>query len=344
MRALIVVIIGLALGFFSGAGLFHEIRPQGEVVPLRASALAVEAEPEATLVAVGDIMLSRAVGRRIASSGDFIFPFRNIAPIIQVADVAFGNLESLIAAGGEDQGNYFSFRAAPQAAEGLSFAGFDILSLANNHNMDWGSGALLETINILSGRGIRTVGAGKDSEEANASIIINANGIKIGFLAYTLVYQPNPSAGGLATETCAGTPPACAGIAQAETSKFSLASAEENVRHLRTEADIVAISFHWGNEYETKSSEEQQVIAHAMIDAGGDLIIGHHPHVVQEVEQYKNGWIAYSLGNFVFDQYFSKETMEGLLLKVDIKGNKIAELSQMKIQLNGDFQPEAVGL
>ncbi len=328
MKVFIVSILAAALGFFSGASLLNSAYQKNSASLLQVSAPVLENKQEATLVAVGDIMLSRAVGRRIASSGDFNFPFRNIAPIIQKADIAFGNLESPIAAGGTDQENYFSFKAEPKTAEGLKFAGFDVLSLANNHSMDWGGDALLEAINTLSSRGIRAVGAGKNNEEANAPVIININGIKIGFLAYTLIYPREI----WATETRAGT------------SEFSFVSAEENMHHLRKEADVVVVSFHWGEEYEMKSSEEQQQIARAIIDAGADLIIGHHPHVVQEVERYKNGWIAYSLGNFVFDQYFSKETMDGLLLQVNIKGNKITELSQVKIQLNRDFQPQAVGL
>lgn len=106
------------------------------------------------------------------------------------------------------------------------------------------------------------------------------------------------------------------------------------------QGDLVVVSFHWGDEYQTKHNQKQEQFAKAAIDAGADLIIGHHPHVVQEVEQYKDGWIAYSLGNFVFDQNFSKETTQGLVLKVKISGGKITNIDKQPITISNSFQPQ----
>ena len=109
-------------------------------------------------------------------------------------------------------------------------------------------------------------------------------------------------------------------------------------------ADIIIVSMHWGEEYQLRSNKKQQEIGRALVEAGTDIIIGHHPHVIQEIERYKNGWIAYSLGNFIFDQNFSKETMEGLMLKAIIQDKKIVEIEPVEIKINSSFQPEIIGL
>ncbi len=307
-------------------------------------------EKTTTLSFVGDIMLSRGVANQIKKHQDYNWPFLKIASTTQEADLVFANLEGQISSRGVNQGSVYSFRVSPELVEGLKFAGFDVLSLANNHIFDWGSEALTDTINILKNNGIEPVGAGKNYQEANSPVIKEINGsthsansgqagspqVKIAFLAYTNLYPKSL----YADENSAGI------------SDFDLEKIKSKIEEINGStsslqaktADIIIISLHWGDEYQTQSNINQQDIAHQLIEAGADLIVGHHPHVVQEIEQYQNGWIAYSLGNFVFDQNFSKETMEGLILKVIIKNKKISEITPLKIKINNAFQPELVEL
>ncbi len=279
-----------------------------------------------TLLFAGDIMLSRSVGAKLRASGDFRFPFSRIASTTRAADIAFANLESPISDRGADQGSIYSFRAEPRTVEGLLYAGFDVLSLANNHMLDWGPDALSQTVDLLHAVGIRTAGAGNDEEEANAPAIFDLNGTKIGFLAYTTLLPESFEARGEAP-----------GISRSERTFM-----ESAVRALKNSADLLVVSLHWGNEYESVSNEPQRLLGHALIDAGADLVVGHHPHVAQEVERYHNGWIAYSLGNFVFDQNFSKETMQGLLLRAEVNDGRIKKVTADTIYLDNNFRPSLV--
>lgn len=279
---------------------------------------------------VGDIMLSRGVAKQIEKNQDYCYPFLKIASTTAGADLLFGNLEGPISERGRNQGNTYSFRAKPAVVAGLQLAGFDILSLANNHVWDWGKEALEDTIKILKEGGIEPVGAGRDYKEANRSVIKEINKTKIAFLAYTNLYSEK-------LEARQGLP----GI-----SDFEIETAMTDIRRLKdlSLADIIAVSLHWGEEYKTKANEAQKHAIQKLIEAGADLIIGHHPHVVQEIEQYKGGWAAYSLGNFIFDQNFSEETMTGLMLKIVVQNKKIIEIRPIKIKINATFQPEIIGL
>src|SRR3989344_4823240 len=263
----------------------------------------LEREREYRIIFVGDIMLSREVGRQIKINSDPRFPFLKIADFLNSGDLVFGNLEGPISERGKNQGSIYSFRADPQTVHGLKFAGFDGLFLANNHIFDWGEIALIDTIDTLKNNGIQTVGAGKEYKSANEPVIFEIGNSTIGFLAYTNLYPE----GLKATVESAGV------------SFFNLGFIEDQIAELERRVDLVVISLHWGEEYENKSNDNQKRIAKELIDSGADVVVGHHPHVIQEVENYNNGWIAYSLGNFVFDQSFSEETMGGMALEVFVK-------------------------
>jgi poly-gamma-glutamate synthesis protein (capsule biosynthesis protein) len=272
---------------------------------------------------VGDIMLSRGIDWKIRKMNDYTFPFLQIASTTREADVTFGNLEGPISLRGKNQGSEYSFRANPNVVKGLLFAGFDILSLANNHMWDWGGDALTDTIDILKQNNILTVGAGKNEAEANSPVFVMKGNQRIVFFAYTNLYPQSL-------------------YAKEESPGISAFDEEKIVRGIKEETipeDVVIVSLHWGDEYKTQSNDFQKRLGRALIDAGVDLVIGHHPHVVEEVEQYKDGWIAYSLGNFVFDQNFSKETSKGLLLEVTTKSGRVEKLEQKEIRMNKDFQP-----
>ena len=268
-----------------------------------------------TIILVGDIMLNRGVEYMVKKqgNGDFKFPFLKIADYLNEADILFGNLESPISDKGTKVGSIYSFRAEPKAIEGLKFAGFDVLSLANNHAFDYGRAALEDTL-------LRLKEAGIDSAGVGSPVIKEIKNTKIAFLSYTNLGSPYW------------------GISWADWD--NLKEIEKEIKEAKENSDILIVSLHSGEEYQKTPTEFQVEFSKMAIDAGADLVIGHHPHVVQSVEEYREGYIAYSLGNFVFDQGFSEETMNGLLLKIVIENDKIKEVIPVKTKINQYFQPE----
>jgi len=285
-----------------------------------------------SVVLVGDIMLNRGVEymMKTEGNGDFRFPFSKIAKDLKKADILFGNLEGPISDKGIKVGSIYSFRAEPEAIEGLTFAGFNLISLANNHAFDYGREALEDCLAKLSKAGIDYVGAGFNEGEAyggRTPVIKEIEGTKIGFLAYTNLGPESWKA----SEKNSG----IAWISEKDFEKI-----KKDIENAKSQADILIVSLHAGEEYAAEPTQFQIEFSKAAIDAGADLVIGHHPHVVQKSEKYKDKWIFYSLGNFVFDQSFSQETMRGKILEILIKDGKINELIPKKIEINNYFQPE----
>lgn len=283
-------------------------------------------------------MLDRGVEFYIAQHSDWRFPFLKIAKTLQDADLVFGNLESVISDKGENLGSVYSFRADPKTLEGLTFAGFDVLSVANNHSFDYGIEALIDSLQRLKKVNITPIGGGNSRNEARAPALKYYYTSKyssvttVGILAYTATGSPLWQA----TENIPGI---------AWVSEETLPEFQKDIREAKNVADILVVSLHFGEEYQKELGLTQQLLARAAIDAGANIVIGHHPHVVQPVEyvctqgSHTCGWIAWSLGNFVFDQGFSKETMEGMLLEVKIEGKQITQVIPRSIRLNSEFQP-----
>lgn len=303
-----------------------------EVIPAKAQISETFSPPleskSATLIFTGDIMLNRRVEMMMRANANYKFPFLKISNSLKEADLLFGNLEGPISDKGQKVGSIYSFRAEPEAIEGLTYAGFDVLSLANNHAFDYGREALEDTFLRLKEARIDYIGAGLNAEEAFSPLVKEINGLKIGFLAYTNLGPKSWRAGGLP------------GIAWINEQSFP--ELKKNISLARTKADILIVTLHAGEEYIQDPSQFQVNFAHAAIDAGADIVIGHHPHVVQKKEEYNGGYIFYSLGNFVFDQSFSEKTMQGEIVKVIIEDGKIKEASPIGIKLNDSFQPEIV--
>ncbi|OGZ38921.1 MAG: AmmeMemoRadiSam system protein B [Candidatus Portnoybacteria bacterium RIFCSPLOWO2_01_FULL_43_11] len=280
-----------------------------------------------TLMFVGDIMLSRSVGEKMKKENNWRWPFLEIADYLKEADLVFGNLEGPISDKGKKTNGDFSFRADPKAIEGLKYAGFNILSVANNHIGDWGKEAMEDTFKILKENNIGYIGGGHNKQEARSFITQKLdNGTKIAFLAYTnLVSRYWEAKDNIS------------GIAWLDEKQM-----KEDIEKAKKQSDIIAVSMHFGEEYNIYHNKVQQFFARTAIDNGADLVIGHHPHVIQEIEKYKEGYIAYSLGNFVFDQLFSQETTQGLILKVLVEDKKIKDLEPVKIKISNSFQPSLI--
>lgn len=276
-----------------------------------------------SMIFVGDIMLSRAIGNIMTKRKDWCYPFLNVAETLKDADITFGNLEGPISSKGVNIGSIYSFRASPQAVNGLRCAGIDVVSIANNHMWDYGRDAFNETLKILKENNIEYAGGGATYEEAHAARIIETQGTRVAFLGYTNLL---PASLGKVTSRPA----------------VAFPYEEDVVRDIQNAvkiSDIVVVSVHWGDEYHTKHNAFQEKLGRLIIDSGADLVIGHHPHVVQEVEKYKTGYIAYSLGNFVFDQNFSVDTHWGLTLKVFVENKKIINIEERKVTFNSSYQP-----
>ena len=292
----------------------------------KSSAPPVEPPYSFTLVAVGDIMLDRGVGKKIETLG-VDFPFECVAEILRNADLTFGNLESTISClGSAVKGKEVTFRASPKTILGLSNAGIDVVSLANNHAMDYGSAALMETMDILAHNSVPYIGAGVNSMAARRPANFTINGIKVSFLAYSynfhMMVEAQQEQPGVA-------------IAHSDEVKMDIEKAKEW-------ADIVIVSFHWGWEYSDHPDAETRKLAHLAIESGASLIIGHHPHVIQGVEVYKDGLICYSLGNFIFDQRGTR-TRRGLILRCTIGKSGLQQARLLPVIIDAaDFRPSLV--
>ncbi|MFM7088633.1 MAG: CapA family protein [Candidatus Paceibacterota bacterium] len=280
-----------------------------------------------TLHFVGDIMLDRGVRSSVNKNfgGDYSLLFTKVDHLDK-ADIAFANLEGPASDRGRDLKNLYSFRMDPAVIPAMKGAGISIVSMANNHIGDWGRDAFTDTLSRLTENEIAYTGAGMTKQEAETPTIIEKYGMKIGYLGFSDV-GPN----GMAAKADS------AGILLASDPRFA-----EIVKNAASQVDHLIVSFHWGEEYKTKNNTRQQQLAYKAIDNGAKMVIGHHPHVMQNTEVYKNGFIAYSLGNFIFDQKFSAETMQGMLLELKIHKDGSVRMKKNTVKLNKFFQPDKI--
>ncbi len=251
-------------------------------------------------------MFGRSVGQRILSDGPGLVFHDELAAMLRAASIAVGNLECSVSERGEPQAKGYTFRAPLLSAESLKLAGFDVVSLANNHSLDYGPTALADTRAALAEHGIQPVGGGKDIAEARSPAFLDRGGVRIAFVG--LVDAP---AEGDFSRAAWEAQPDRPGVAWAD--RETVASA---VREAVRSADVVVALLHFGIEYQTRPSVSQRELAHAAIDAGATIVLGSHPHVLQEVEEYGSGLIAYSLGNFVFDGFDGAANVSAVLRMV----------------------------
>lgn len=313
----------LAFYFLPGKSFIIDSGQEGVENPPEIAAPEGKTDGQVTLVAVGDIMLSRVVEQKMLARKDWQYPFLMTAELTNAADLTFGNLETTIYPGQVIQSGSFTFRTDPQALEGLELGGFDVLSLANNHTMNFGYAGMKSTVENLDAAGIGHIGAGIGKEEIYAPVVREAGGTKFGFLAYTYARDEQYQEGEIF------------GTAYAD-----IAAMETQVRELGESADVVIVSMHMGTEYATEPHVTQTDFARAAIDAGAALVIGHHPHVVETCEKYKDGYIIYSLGNFVFDQMWSEETRLGAIAKIRFEQGKIAGIDFAPVKIYDYAQPQ----
>jgi poly-gamma-glutamate synthesis protein (capsule biosynthesis protein) len=328
----VLISIGVFLGFvFYGENFTSIYKAESQTAQIVQAVENLENEiqkPQKTTIAfVGDIMLDRGVKGMVKKNfnGDYSQIFVN-AGELKDYDILFGNLEGPVSDVGNNVGSIYSFRMDPKVLAVLKDVGFDVVSFANNHVGDWNITAFKDTLKRLTDTGILYTGAGLDKNQAQKVTIIEKNGVKFGFVGFSDV-GPNWIA------------------AKSESAGHLLASdpdLEKIIKNAKSESDVLIVSFHWGEEYKPIHNTRQEELAHTAIDSGADMVIGHHPHVVQDIGFYKDKPIVYSLGNFFFDQYFSKETMQGMLYVAEFDGTNLVNSFSKTVQLNKMYQIDSI--
>lgn len=269
-----------------------------------------------TLAAVGDINLGNGPGRYMARYG-YRYPWLRVASTLRAADLTFGNLECAVSNRGYPVPKMFNFRGRPAALRRVArFAGMDVLNLANNHTVDYGRGALMDTIRHTRDLGMTHVGAGKDLEAAQRPRVVTKHGLRIAFVGFTdrlpLFFTATSSRPGTAFAT-----PQAIG---------------RGVRRAARRADVVVATFHFGDELATRPNARQRLYSRLALRAGANAVIGAHPHVLQPIVRSGRRVIAYSLGNFVFSAHSAATTRTGILrLRLSARGVEGSRLLRGRI-------------
>jgi len=243
-----------------------------------------------TISAVGDLSLARQVNDWMELYGAG-YPYELVRPLI-TGDIGFANLEGALTDRGEPWPKAFNFRTPPRFASGLADAGFDVVSLANNHAMDYGTVGLEDTVAALDGVGVRHAGSGHDSTEARGAAVVEVNSMRVAFIACVLT--PAEGSGFTIGAWSAGS-----GFGISICSSADIAQSVGDAR--ATGADFIVVSIHAANEYVNAPNATQRELVEAALVAGADVVLGHHAHVVQAVEQRGGQLVAWGLGNFIFD-------------------------------------------
>lgn len=276
-----------------------------------------EEKSRATILFVGDIMLDRNVRVKTDRAGDFNHPFALIAPTLAAYDAVVGNLEGPITDTAFDmkRGQAMTFTFDPRFAEPLA-RHFDAVSLANNHTLNFGEAGLRSTREYLGANGVEYFG---DPLNRMGEIgrVVAVGDFRVGLVGYHAFAEPE---------------------------RIAIPRVTAEIARLKREADFVVVMPHWGAEYEPIAHQWQVAAAHQFVDAGADAVIGGHPHVVQNVEEYRGKKIYYSLGNFIFDQYFSDETMRGIMVGVSFERDAAAgaidvSFTDIPYRINAESQP-----
>lgn len=276
--------------------------------------------------AVGDIMLGGTAGPEMRRYG-YDYPFLFMRGLFKGSQIVFGNLEGpLTARGTPEPDKKYLFRSPPmKVAPALKAAGFTVVSLANNHAMDYGAVGLQDTVAALQANGISHAGAGNNLASARRPAVIHVGDQTVALLAYSVTLPDTFYAAADRAGTAFG----------------HEAQVRADVEHARRFADIVIVSFHWGQEGTTDLRDYQVKLGHAAIDAGAAAVLGHHPHILQAIERYRDGVILYSLGNFVFGSY-SKAARDSVIAQLDFVHGRVSALRLIPITVYNpdvDFQP-----
>ncbi len=281
------------------------------------------------LRATGDIIPARCAYERQLAYGDLGHAFRELGPWLAEADITVGSLDAALSDAGVPFGcvETFSLLAPAASADGLADAGFDVITVATNHVKDCGQAAcgdeaFFDTLANLRARGIAPVGGGADLAEARRPAVLTVKGVRFAFLGYDEIAPYYHAAPGVA-----GTAP------------LDEAFVREDVAAAKLQADVVVVLPQWGVEYTSDPTAGHRALAAAAVEAGVGLVIGNHPHWVQAAELIGGAFVAYALGNFVFDQDWSLETQQGVVLEAAFHGPHLKGVRYHPIHIVDEHQP-----
>ncbi|HEX5086731.1 MAG TPA: CapA family protein [Nocardioides sp.] len=284
-----------------------------------------------TLVVTGDAMLTRGVPDPAAALG----PMR---AFLRSADLTVGNLESTLSTDGRPQQGGDSFGGSPALVPVLEDAGYDALSLANNHTGDFGEQALLQTVRSLERSAVRPFGAGADLAEAARPAILRAGGTSFAFLGFNAIGETPMAGPDTSGALAVRMPPRTGPLVEADLARVAAA-----IRAAHHSADVVVVMPHWGTQYTHVPDTVERVVARRLVSAGADLVVGGHPHWVQGVDMVDGVPVLHSLGNFLFDMDFSAETMEGVVLRATYWGSELKALQLLPYRMDQrTFAPRRV--
>ena len=323
-----------------------------------ASRLAEPRPLSTRIVAAGDILLSRCTLARIEESGDWAAPFRGpVGGFLDGADLTLGSLDGSI----QDIGEPLrcvpttNLTSPPEVIEGLTVAGFDVLTLATNHIADCGLGgcglaALERTIELLDASGIGHVGAGSNLEQALAPHIVERNGVRIGILGFDDIAAEDIAA----DETTPGTAPVDDSYEDERAalprepafykpaSMLSLERFSDRIRQLRARVDIVIVMVQSGFEDTHDPSPRSIKALRAAVDAGADIVLGNQAHWAGAVEMRGDSFVTYAMGNFVFDQVHTPQHTQGFLVETILLDKRVANVRLLPYRILDLYRPEFV--
>lgn len=261
-----------------------------------------------TMIATGDVIPARSVNYKMVNGKGFRWPFEKTADVLSGADLTVINLETPLLASCPTTIEGMLFCGDARAVEGLTYAGVDIATLGNNHVGNHYIEGVEETKSILMSVGITPVSEGITYKDIK--------GMRFAFLAYNDIGTPEE------------------GVPWADENKI-----QTDIRDARLHADIVIVAYHWGEEYVTMPGDRQVTLAHLSIDAGADVVLGNHPHWIQPIELYKEKFIIYAHGNFVFDQEWSPETKLGVIGRYVFYEKKLVDVEYIPLRIVDYGQP-----
>ncbi len=292
----------------------------------------VRDRPEAQdLLVVGDVMLTRGVP-------DAASALRPMSPLLRRAAVTVGNLESTLSTRGEPTQGTDSFGGGPELVAPLRRAGFDALSLANNHAGDYGDQALLDTVDTLGRARLAPFGAGADVSVASRPAIIERDGVRFGFVGFNAIGETPRATAATPGALSVRMPPRTGPLVQADLDRVLRV-----VRRTGRQADVVVVLPHWGTQYTHAPESVQRQVGRALVGAGADLVVGGHPHWVQGIDAVQGVPVLHSLGNFVFDMDFMEQTMQGTVLEATFWGAELKAVRLLPYRMDpATFAPSRV--
>ncbi len=278
---------------------------------------------ELTMTMVGDVMMGRYVNDVVEQHGTE-YVFRYVSPYFKNSDYVSGNFDQTVLLKEEKEykkaDKQMGLHTNENVVKAMKEQGFTLFNLANTNTMNYGEIGLLDTLKTFKNEEIEVVGAGENLESAKNIIYKEINGVRVATIGFTDVYPEKSNA----TDKRAGV------LTMDPDLLFELIGKAKDAN--QGNADLVVVNANWGQEYDSEPSPRQQKLGRAMIDAGADIIVGHHPHVLQSVEAYKKGIIFYSLGNFVFDQGWTK-TKDSALVQYNLDANGQAKVEIVPLVL-----------